>query len=258
MNFLKEIVKEKRAFIKQQKILNVGIKTSPISTKSRFKNILKKPGAHLIAEIKRASPSKGDLRPDLDIIEIARTYEDNGVKLVSVLTEEKFFKGSLSDIGQVSKNTSLSILCKDFILDSFQIQQAKAHGAEAILLIAKILSRQKLKELLRISKFLRMDAIVEIHNESDLRKIQSLIKDIEIIGINHRDLKDFSIDLDASAKLLPKIPKDKLIIAESGISSVSDIKRLKDLGVNGILVGESLMREKDIAKKIREFTSVLL
>ncbi len=228
-------------------------KVKPITTKSRFKKILGKPSLHIIAEIKRASPSKGDLRSDLDIVEIAKIYEREGVELVSVLSEEKFFKGSLDDLLKVRQNTNLSILCKDFIIDEYQIYEAKLYGAEAILLIARILTKDKLKELVDITKKINMDAVVEVHDQNDLKKVLKIKKDIGIIGINHRNLEDFSIDLETSTKLLPKIPKDKIVIAESGIESASQIKHFKEMGVNGILIGESLMMAKDIRRKISNF-----
>lgn len=260
MDFLQKIIEEKKVFIQKQKKNHTEdeiIAKMEIVRRPRFKTILEKPGTHLIAEIKRASPSKGDLRPDLNIIDIASTYQSEGIELVSVLTEEKFFKGSLNDLTQVKKNTDLSILCKDFILDSFQIREAKIHGADAILLIARILSKEQLKELLGSAKSLHLDAVVEIHDETDLEKIQALINDIEIIGINHRNLDDFSIDLSVSNKLLPKIPKGKIVIAESGIGSAIEIRQFKKIGVNGILIGESLMVQSDLTGKIREFKDAL-
>lgn len=261
MNFLETILKQKRESLQQNKKVLPKEKLikkfkSPLK-KSIFKIVLEKPGTHLIAEIKRASPSKGDLRPDLDIVDIANIYEREGIELVSVLTEEKFFKGGLDDLAKVEQNTGLSILCKDFIIDSYQIYEAKLYGADAVLLIARILSEEKLKEFFSIARKLKMDAVVEIHNENDLEKILELRKEIGIIGINHRDLEDFSIDLKISQKLLPKIPRDKIVIVESGIESAAQIKMFKELKVNGILIGESLMRENDIAKKLKEFLSVL-
>ncbi|MFC1645577.1 indole-3-glycerol phosphate synthase TrpC [Candidatus Omnitrophota bacterium] len=258
INFLQQIIEEKKAFIEKQKNVQAKDELSGLSIgKSRFKNILEKPGTHLIAEIKRASPSKGDLRPDLNIVDIASIYEKGGIELISVLAEEKFFKGSLADLVEVKKNTSLSILCKDFIIDETQIHQAKAHGADAVLLIAKILTNIQLKEMLDITKKLKMDAVVEVHDAVELDRVLELGSDVDIIGINHRNLDDFKIDLNVSAKLLPKIPSTKLVIAESGINSAEEIRQFKELCVNAVLVGESLMRENDIAKKISEFKQAL-
>jgi indole-3-glycerol phosphate synthase len=261
MNFLEDIIKEKKDFLEKRKKINIeeGVsdKIDLLLRKSNFKNILSKPGTHLIAEIKRASPSKGDIRLDLDVVDIATTYQKEGVELISVLTEERFFKGSLEDLAKVKKNTKLSILCKDFVIDSFQIKEAKIHGADAILFIAKILQKEQLKEFLTAVKELKMDAVVEVHNQTDLDKVLALGKDVEIIGINNRNLDDFSIDLNTTGRLLPKIPKDKIIIVESGIGSDLEIKQFKKLGANGILIGESIMRENNIAQKIKYFMDAL-
>ncbi|MDD5005238.1 MAG: indole-3-glycerol phosphate synthase TrpC [Candidatus Omnitrophica bacterium] len=257
MNFLETIIKEKKDFVKQtkeklsQKELIDKVKT--ITSKPRFKQILKKSPLHLIAEIKRASPSKGDIRKDLDVIKIAKIYEGEGVELVSVLTEEKFFKGRLEDLSKVKENTKLSILCKDFIIDQYQIYEAKLYGAEAVLLIARILSEKQLKDFIAIAREIDIDTLVEIHDEDDLEKIINL--DADIIGINHRNLEDFSIDLKISQDLLPKIPKGKIVIVESGIESAKQIKYYKEIGFNGVLIGESLMRQEDIRVKLQEFIS---
>jgi indole-3-glycerol phosphate synthase len=260
MNFLETILTQKRDFIKRKKkeLPQEKLESTiefPLK-QSRFKAILKKTGTHLIGEIKRASPSKGSLRPDLNILDIAGTYEREGIELVSVLCEENFFKGSLNDLAKVKQNTSLSILCKDFIIDSYQIFEAKNYGADAVLLIARILTKEELKEFLGIVKQLKMDAVVEIHNQGDLEKILPLA-DVEIVGINHRDLEDFTIDLEITKELLPKIPKDKIVISESGIETASQIKKFKQLKVNGILIGESLMLARDIPQKLKEFSSAL-
>ena len=261
MNFLETILKEKRNFVEHRKEilpqeeLFGKVKLPP--NKYKFKDILEKPGTHLIAEIKRSSPSKGDLRSGLDIVDIASIYSKEGVELVSVLTEEKFFRGNIDDLVKVKQNTNLSVLRKDFIIDSYQIYEAKVFGADAILLIAKILSSSQLKEFLEISENLDMDAVVEVHSEDELESILDSGLNIKIIGINHRNLEDFRLDLKITERLLPKIPKDKLVIAESGIESVIDIRQFRRLGVNGVLVGESLMREKDIGKKVKEFVTSL-
>jgi indole-3-glycerol phosphate synthase len=261
MNFLEEIIKAKQALVKEQKQVcseeELRDRTVYLIKRSRFKAILERPGTHLIAEIKRASPSKGDLRPDLNVVDVAKLYQKAGIELISVLTEKNFFKGSLDDLDAVNKNTNLSILCKDFIIDRYQLYEAKIHGADAVLIIARILPTEQLKQMLSITKSLKMDAVVEIHNDADFGKISVLLNDIDIIGINHRDLDDFSIDLNITSKLFPKIPMSKIIIAESGIGSALEVSQFKSLGINGVLVGESFMKDQDIAAKIREFTAVL-
>lgn len=261
MNFLENILKEKQDCIAQKKKVlpqnKLIDKLKGHLKPSEFKHILEIPGTHLIAEIKRASPSKGDLRPDLDVIQIANIYRQQGVQLVSVIVEEKFFKGSLSDLLTVKLDTGLSLLCKDFVMDSYQIYEAKIYGADAILLIVAILSLEQLKEFICIAKELKMDSVVEVHNEDELNTVLKLGLGVEIIGINHRNLRDFSLDLKITEQLLPDIPEEKIVIAESGIASTLQIRKFRELGVNAILVGESLLREKDIARKVRELMDAL-
>lgn len=261
MNFLGNILKEKKDYVEQRK--KILPQTELLNRfkrplrESQFKSILEKTGTHLIAEIKRASPSKGLIRSDLDAVQIANIYEQEGLELVSILTEEEFFKGSMDDLAKVREKTNLSILCKDFIIDSYQIYEAKLYGADAVLLITAILNDGQLKEFIGILKKLKMDAIVEIHNEEQLERALNFNEDLEIIGINHRNLEDFSIDLEITERLLPKIPKDKIVIAESGIETATQIRKFRELGVNGVLIGESLMREKDIRGKLNEFVRAL-
>jgi len=256
MNFLKTILKQKRDSVQlRKKILPQEILLKELKRpfkKSRFKKILQKPGMRLIAEIKRASPSKGDIRKDLDVAKVAKSYENAGVELVSILTEEKFFKGNLRDLLKVKQNTKLSILCKDFVIDEYQIYEAKLYGAEAVLLIARILSRKKLQEFIKVANKLCLDSLVEIHDADDLKKISGVKDKIDIIGINHRNLQNFKINLRLSDNLILKIPKGKIIIAESGIKSASQIKRLKEKGFKAVLVGESIMRQKNIEAKLKE------
>lgn len=210
----------------------------------------------LIAEVKFASPSKGLIYKGKVGAEtagkIAKIYEQNGASAISVLTDEKYFKGSfqyLKKVKEVTKNAP--ILCKDFIVSEYQIFKAREYGADAILLIAKLLSESQLKQFLCVSKSLGMGCLVEIHNEEELKKV--LKTDAEIIGINNRNLSDFTIDLETTNRLVKKIPRDKIIVAESGISSREDLKKL-DKRVRAILVGSALMSSKNINKKIHEIT----
>jgi len=256
MDFLAKIIEEKSNSIKEKKkilsLQELKDKTKSITAKPRFKEILKRPALHLIAEIKRASPSKGDLRRDLDVARMASIYQKEGIELISVLTEEKFFKGSLDDLSKVRNNTSLSILRKDFIIDEYQVYEAKLYGADAVLLIARILPADKIEEFINVAKILNVDVLVEVHTKKELENVLKIKNGVDIIGINHRDLDDFSINLKISEDLVPKIPKDKLVIVESGIESAAQVKRFKEMGVNAVLVGESLMREQDISKKLKE------
>jgi indole-3-glycerol phosphate synthase len=205
----------------------------------------------LIAEVKFASPSKGKIykgKIGADAaMKIAKLYEKCGASAVSVLTDDKYFKGSfqyLKKVKEVTKNAP--ILCKDFIVSEYQIFKAREYGADAILLIAKLLSESQLKQFLCVSKSLGMGCLVEIHNEEELEKV--LKTDAKIIGINNRNLSDFTIDLETTNRLVKKIPRDKIIVAESGISSREDLKKL-DKRVRAVLVGSALMSSKNINKK---------
>ena len=204
----------------------------------------------LIAEIKRASPSVGVIKEDIDLRWIASAYEAGGACAISVLTEVQFFKGNLSHLGQVKERTSLPVLQKDFILDPFQIYEGRASGTDALLLIASLLSREQLRDFVNLTKELRMSPLVEIHNESDLEKVSTL--DLPLIGINNRDLKTFEVDLGTTLRLRKEISLETRVISESGIKSSKDVKILQEAGVNGILVGEILMRSSDPASKIKE------
>ncbi len=261
MDFLETILKEKKDTVAQRKRAvpekELLAQFKGALAQSRFKSILRRPGIQLIAEIKRASPSKGGLRPDLNVTEIAALYEKHGVELVSVLAEEKFFKGSLDDIVKVSTNTGLSVLCKDFIIDEYQLYEAKLKGADAVLLIAAILENEQIAEFIDIAASLQMDAVVEVHSEAELKRVLELGSDLEIIGINHRNLHDFSIDMGITEKLIPLFSAEHLVIAESGISTTDQIKKFDELGVDGVLVGESLMRSDDIAGQVTKFMSFI-
>ena len=204
----------------------------------------------LIAEIKRASPSLGVIKEDVDLRRIAWDYQTGGACAISVLTEAHFFKGDLSYLQLVKKETSLPVLQKDFILDPFQIYEGRASGADAILLIAALLDREQLKDFVDLVRHLQMISLVEIHDENDLKKISTL--DLSLIGINNRDLRTFEVDLRTTLRLKREIPSRTKVISESGIKSSQDVKILQEAGVNGILVGETLMRSPDPASKIRE------
>lgn len=210
----------------------------------------------LIAEVKFASPSKGLIYKGKVNAEeagkIAKIYEKNGASAISVLTDEKYFKGSFEYLKKVKKVTrNVPILCKDFIVNEYQIFKAREYGADAILLIAKLLSVVQMQKFLEVARGLGMECLVEIHNEEELEKV--LKTDAKIIGINNRNLSDFTIDLETTNKLVNKIPKDKIIVAESGISSREDLNKL-DKRVRTILVGSALMSSKNIINKIHELT----
>jgi indole-3-glycerol phosphate synthase len=204
----------------------------------------------IIAEVKRASPSVGVIKEEVDPRQVASQYERGGASAISVLTEPNFFKGDLIHLQQVKDATSLPILQKDFIIDPFQIYEGRASGADAILLIAALLDREQLKDFIDLIQSLRITPFVEIHNEEDLAKVSAFR--LSIIGINNRDLKTLKVDLRTTHYLKKKIPSGIKIISESGIKINSDVIFLKEIGVDGILVGETLMRSPDPASKIRE------
>jgi indole-3-glycerol phosphate synthase len=206
----------------------------------------------LIAEVKKASPSRGIIRPDFDPVEIAQTYADNGASAISVLTENRYFQGSLNHLANIRNalNNKLPLLRKDFIFDPYQIYESRAHGADSLLLIVAILKPAKLEELLQLSHELHMSCLVETHNEAEVEI--ALNSEAKIIGINNRDLTNFSVDIATTERLRPLIPPDRIVVSESGIKERKDIERLRQLGINAVIVGESLMSTTNIAAKMRE------
>jgi len=210
-------------------------------------------GVRLIAEIKRASPSKGLIRADFDPVAIAQTYAANGASAISVLTEVRYFQGSLSYLPEIKAalgDRKIPLLRKDFLTDPYQIYESRAYGADALLLIAAILSPEKLKELLQLSHKLGMSCLVEVHNKAELKI--ALESGARIIGINNRDLNTFETDLTTTKRLRPLIPKDKIVVSESGIKERRDMEKLGGWGVDAVLIGESLMAAPDIAVKMKE------
>lgn len=204
----------------------------------------------VIAEVKRSSPSKGRIREDFDPVAIARTYEENGASAVSVLTERTFFEGRAAYVPQIGKAVHLPILRKDFIIDPYQIVETRVLGGDALLLIARILEAGKLLDFIGLATELGLAALVEVHDEEDLGK--AVAAGARLVGINNRDLETFRTDLDVSVRLARRVPKGVTVVSESGINSRKDIERLMEAGVHAFLVGESLMREKDIGRKLRE------
>ena len=208
------------------------------------------PDIRLIAEVKKASPSKGVIRQDFEPLAIAGTYEQSGAACLSVLTEKKFFQGSLDYLGAIRKVVKLPLLRKDFIIDEYQIFESRAAGADAILLIAACLERRQIEDLLGIAQQLGLDVLVESHTYPELDR--SLRAGAGIIGINNRNLLTFSVSLGTTFDLLKDVPDDRIVVSESGINKRDDVVRLQQAGVDAILVGESLMREKDIGRKVKE------
>jgi len=204
----------------------------------------------VIAEVKRASPSRGVIRDDFDPTAIAETYEQEGAAAISVLTDEKYFQGSADTLTQVSNVVDLPVLRKDFVIDPYQVYEARAIGASAVLLILAIVSPSELEELLALCKELGLDALVEVHTEGEA--LLAVEAGAEVIGINNRNLKTFETDIATTLTLIEHIPDEIAVVSESGIQTREDVVRLRDAGADAVLVGECLMREPDIGRKLRE------
>lgn len=217
-----------------------------------FRAALLKPGPSVIAEFKRASPSKGDIAPHCDPADVAWTYQRGGAAALSVLTDEKFFGGSLEDLAAARGNTDLPVLRKDFTLDEYHIAEAAAHCADAVLLIASILDAKRLRELREYAGRLGLAALVEVHDEQELRS--ALDSGADIIGVNNRNLRTFEVTLETSIKLAALIPASVAKVSESGIRTPADVHRLQEAGYDAFLVGEHLMRSHDRAAALRELT----
>jgi indole-3-glycerol phosphate synthase len=254
-DILKEIIlkkKEKILLAKQQlSEEDLKIKVQNLAPTRPFIEAISKPRViSLIAEIKRQSPSRGIIRQDFNLQEIAHIYQDCGVQAIAVLTEEDYFGGNISFLNEAENIVSCPILRKDFILEPYQVYESRFYGADAILLIADLLSREKLWELIQIAESLGMDCLIEVHDEKELKKVLSL--KAPLIGINNRDLHTLQVDSKITEKLFPLIPKDKVVVVESGIKSSQDILFLKILGVAAVLIGEAFMEAEDIKKKVEE------
>ncbi len=207
-------------------------------------------GIRLIAEVKKASPSKGVIREDFEPVKIAHTYEESGASCLSVITEKKFFQGDLEYLSMIRKTVRLPLLRKDFIIDEYQIFEARVAGSDAILLIAACLEKQQMVDFLGIAGGQGLDVLVESHTYKELDR--SLLAGARLVGVNNRDLATFNVSLQTTLDLLKDIPDDRIVVSESGIKTRDDVIMLENAGVDAILVGESLMREKDIGGKIKE------
>ncbi|MFQ6121498.1 MAG: indole-3-glycerol phosphate synthase TrpC [Dehalococcoidales bacterium] len=204
----------------------------------------------LIAEIKRASPSRGVLCPNFNPVELAKTYALGGATAISVLTEANYFQGSIDHLAAIREEVRLPLLRKDFIFDQYQVYESSAYGADALLLIVAILSQGQLEELLLLSRSLGLSCLVEVHNQAEVEN--ALASGAEIIGINNRDLNTFEVDINTTRRLRPLIPQERIVVSESGISCRGDIEKLKEWGVNAVLVGEALVMADDILTKMGE------
>jgi indole-3-glycerol phosphate synthase len=258
---LDRIVENKRMQLKEemskisiegwkQRIKRPGLH-KPLDFYSELKN---KDSVSIIAEVKKASPSKGLIKVDFDPERIAKEYIDSNVQAISVLTEKKFFQGNEEYLVKIRRFCPLPVLRKDFIIDLWQVYQSRCIGADAILLIVSLLSDEDLKKFQIVAGILGMQCLVEVHDEAELER--ALESGAKIIGINNRDLRTFEVDIKNTEKLLSHIPNDRVVVSESGIRSNEDIKYLYDLGVDAVLIGETFMRAQSIRDKIKELRAV--
>ncbi len=254
---LDRIITDKRGEVEQRKqrfpLAELREAIARGQTPLDFAGALRGEGTRLIAEVKRASPSRGLLCPEFDPVKLAKTYAANGAAAISVLTEEKYFQGSLDHLAAIRKEVALPLLRKDFIFDPYQVYEARACGADGLLLIVAVLEKEQLGELLSLSRKLGMGCLVEVHNEKEVAG--ALDAGAEIIGINNRDLKTFKVDIKTTRRLRPLIPAGYTVVSESGIRSGEDVAELKQWGINAILVGETLVTADDIPSKMREITA---
>ncbi|EZP61850.1 MULTISPECIES: indole-3-glycerol phosphate synthase TrpC [unclassified Exiguobacterium] len=253
MNILDRIIETKRAEVLQLKLNGVE-RIDREALKPSIKQRLAGADLSVIAEIKRASPSKGAIALDVDVVTQAKQYEASGATVISVLTDETYFKGSMDDLAAVAAAVDIPVLCKDFMIDRVQIDRAKAHGARLILLIVAALEQETLADLYAYAYAEGLEVLVEVHDEEELRRAEAI--GAQIIGINNRNLKKFEVDLQTSVGLLEQKQPDVRYISESGIKTVEEAQLLHAAGADGILVGETLMRADDPQVFIREVSGV--
>jgi len=225
-------------------------KTRSITVNSMFKkNISRKGHINLIAEIKKSSPSQGTIRGNIDPLQVAWEYQAAGASAISILTDERFFDGKLEYIKMVKGRVNIPVLRKDFIIDEYQIYESVLAGADAILLIARILTQEELNDYLALARSLGLECLVEVHNEEELDKAKG---HAAIVGINNRDLTNFDVDFSTTERLIRLIPENKVIVSESGIKSYEQVMFLKSLGVNAVLIGETFLRSAHIGDTVRK------
>jgi len=254
-NFLDKIINHKRKYNEQKKPIFEKIKDKIGSIDYNryrlFHRQISNPGQiNLIAEIKKASPSKGLICEEFDLLSIAKIYDEQNATAISILTEDKYFLGKPSYIIKVSEVVDLPILMKDFFINEGQIYEARYYGASAILLIAAVLKPNELKALLDLATKMDLDCLVEVHDQEELKI--ALDCGADIIGVNNRNLKTFEVNMKTCLELIPQIPKDHVIVAESGIQTHDHVLQLKEAGANAVLIGETFMKESDIGSKMKE------
>ncbi|KON91673.1 indole-3-glycerol phosphate synthase [Rossellomorea marisflavi] len=248
---LETIIKKKKEEV--AKLKTEGFKRHHLgSQKKPFRSSLQEEHLHIIAEIKRASPSKGDIRMDVDPVDQAKSYEQAGAAAISVLTDASFFKGSYDDLAEVSVKVSVPVLCKDFMIDELQIDQAEDAGASIILLIAAALDDERMKDLYDYARGKGLEVLVEVHDEGEMRRALAL--GASVIGINNRNLKTFEVDIHKTGALSSLVKgRDVKLISESGIKTIQDCKTVAEDGADAILIGETLMRSEDPAGLVASF-----
>lgn len=260
---LDEIVKHKKIQIEERKKSRpVERLLEDIDNLSREKEfflsaVARADKINIIAEIKKATPASGAIRPYLDVKKIASDYKEGGAAAISVLTEEKYFHGDIYHLMEAKESSGLPILRKDFIIDEYQIYESRYFDADAVLLIKSLLEKSKLSEMVRLAQSLFLTPLVEVHTEEDLEEVLE-IPEVNLIGINNRNLNDLKVDLNVSRKLIPKIPTDKTVVVESGIKTrkeIEDLMALRSGSPMAFLIGTSFMQSSDIASKFKEFLS---
>ena len=251
---LQQIISEKRLEIAElNRSLPIAILEERIANRDAPRDFLRSVSQErmqLIAEVKKASPSKGVLCPDLDPVVLGKSYAESGAAAISVLTEVNHFQGSLEYMSVIKDKVDIPLLRKDFIFDEYQIYESAAFGADALLLIAAILSQEQLSRLLQLSHRLGLDCLVEVHDETELE--QAIQSQTKIIGINNRDLNTFEVDTNTTGRLVPLVPVGTSVISESGIKSREDIVTMMEYGVNAVLIGEALVTAESVPDKIKE------
>jgi len=251
MKILEAIVAQKRQEVARLKAEGLAAPDLHLDPPRGFAQaVTQSPEIAVIAEVKKASPSKGVICADFDPAAIAGSYQRGGAEAISVLTDEKFFQGNLDYISLIRQTVKLPVIRKDFIIHELQIEQARNFGADAILLIAAILDQEQIQDYLQMSRELHMDVLVEIHDEKEMEK--SLAAGSTLVGINNRDLRDFSVDLMTTLRLRKEIPATIPVVSESGIRNIDDMRMLQEHGIAAALIGETLMRSVDREAALRQ------
>ena len=260
MNILDKIIADKRVEVDLRKSLipvkqleqSVLFERQTISLANKLHNSQ----TGIIAEHKRRSPSKSLINQNFNVFDVAKGYEDAGVCGMSVLTDGKYFGGSLDDLLTARASCNLPLLRKEFIIDEYQLLEAKAYGADVILLIAAILTKEEIKKFSEFAKGLHLEVLLEVHNEAELHK--SIMPSLDMIGVNNRNLKTFDVSLDTSKGLSERIPNDFIKVSESGISNIEAIKNLQNYGYKGFLIGENFMKTDNAGESAKQFIKSLL